>query len=248
MTTSQINRLSLNTSTSNEHCYKTTILNTISSEDLHDGSLVLASSSEETSEARTKTIGVVANSSSRAIASGLISVSGQRVGSRRALLLVARRTTVASITQATHMLHGVPRSLVHASGLGGKMLLGPASSLVVAVVGADGSLASSTLVTSEALALTGAAVADTLVRALGPGMNIVGVNSGANPSKVKGAGARRAVGAGPLIISVQSSEAFAVAIHLTSSVAGALILAHASLAVSLLGPHILAPGLLHKRR
>jgi hypothetical protein len=215
---------------------------------LHNSGLVLASGTEETSEASTDTVRVVADSTTRAITSSLVTISSKRISTRGTLLLVAGRTAVTSITQASNMLHGIPGGIVNTSSLAGKMLLRPASSLVITVIGANGTLASSSLVSSEALALTRAAIADSLVGAFSPGMEVVGVDGGTNPSKIKGASTGRAIRASPLILTVKTSEALAVAIHLASSMSRALVLAHASLTVALLGPHILTPGFLNERR
>jgi len=79
-------------------------------------------------------------------------------------------------------------------------------------------------------------------------MQVVGVDGGAHPCEVKGAGAGGAVRAGPLVFAVQAGEALAVAVDLAGAVTGALVLAHACLAVTFLGPHVLAPRLFHERR
>jgi hypothetical protein len=215
---------------------------------LHNSGLMLASGSEEASEASTNTIRVITDSTSRAITSSFISVTIKRISSGRALLLVASRSTVTSVTQASNMLHGIPRSVIHTSGLAGKMLLRPASSLVITVVRAHSTLASSSFVTSEALALARTAVTDTLIGTLSPRMQVVRVDRSTNPCKVKRASTRRAVRTSPFILAIKTLEALAVAVHFASSVTRALILAHTSLAMTLLSPHILTPRFLNKRR
>ena len=102
---------------------------------------MLASGSEEASEASADTVGVVADSTAGAVTASLVTVSGKGIGAGGALLLVAGGAAVSSITEASHMLHGIPGGLVHASSFAGQMLLRPASSLVVTVVGAHGCIA-----------------------------------------------------------------------------------------------------------
>jgi len=126
------------------------------------------------------------------------------------------------------------------------VLLGPAGTTVVAVIGADGSLASYTFVSGEALAGANLAVAETSVGALRPGVEIIGVDNSANPCKVLGAGSQGAVRAGPLGLSVEADEAVAVIVHLASAVVGAVVLAETTHAMSLLVPGDLAPTLLVK--
>lgn len=131
------------------------------------------------------------------------------------------------------------------------MLLGPASSTVVTVVRADGTLASNTLISSKALALTSVTVANSLVRALSPGVKVVGIDHVTNPGKVLGTGALRAIRAGPLSLAINAGVALAVVVELAGSVAGALVLAHTGAAVTSLVPGVLAtgsPGLVLKRR
>jgi hypothetical protein len=146
------------------------------------------------------------------------------------------------------VFHCVPRSGVHAVSLGSKVLLGPASSTVIAVVRADGTLASNALISSEALALTGGSIANTFVGALNPGVEIVVVHNTTNPGEVLGACAERAVRTSVLGLAVNALEASAVVVELTGSMSRALVLAHTSLAVATLIPGDLSPRLLDVRR
>lgn len=141
------------------------------------------------------------------------------------------------------MLHCVPGLRVSAASLGSEVLLGPAGAAVVAVIGAEGALASNTVVTGEAVAGAGGAVARALVGALGPRVQVVRVHDITNPGKVLRTGAKRAVGSGPLGLTVEAGKALAVVVGFAGSVVGAVVLAHAALAVSSLVEGDLAPGL-----
>ena len=124
------------------------------------------------------------------------------------------------------------------------MLLRPAGTTVVAIVGADGSLASNTFVSWETLAGANFSVAEASVGALRPGVEVIGVDNIANPCKVLGAGSKRAVRASPLGLAVEAEEAVAVVVNLAKAVVGAVILAETTHAVSLLVPGDLPPALL----
>jgi len=137
---------------------------------LEERGLVLAPGSEEAREAYAGALCVVADTSARAISTRLVSVTVERIRARGAFLEVASGATVASIAEAAHMLEGVPGLSVDAVSLRGEVLLGPADTTFVAVVGAYRSLASNTLVTREALARTRLAVASALVGALSDGV------------------------------------------------------------------------------
>jgi len=210
---------------------------------LEDGGLVLAVGSVETREARAGSVAEVANTSSGAIAAGLVAIAVQRISARGALLQLAGGSAVASITEASDVFHGVPRSVVGAAGFVCKVLLGPASTAVIAVIRAGRTLACNTIITREALALASLAVARSLVGALHPGVQVVRVDDITNPGEVARAGAQRAVGAGPLRLAVQTCEALAVVVHLACAVVGAVILAQTAVAVAALVPGDLAPCL-----
>jgi len=192
---------------------------------LKDSGLVLASGSKEAREARASSFVEVADSSSRAVSACFISISVEGVGSRRALLELARRSSVSSVAKASYMLHGIPRSRICARDLGSQVLLGPASSTIVTVVVADGSLTSNTIVAGKAVASTGSAVASSLVGALNPRVKVIGVDDLSNPGKILGASSLGAIGSGPLCFAVQTSVAFAVIVDLASAVVGARVLA-----------------------
>jgi hypothetical protein len=109
-----------------------------------------------------------------------------------------RRTSVARVAKAAHVLHGVPRGRVQPVGLGREVLLGPAGAAVVAVLGAKRALAGDAVVAREARTRARFPVAHALVAALLPRVHVVGAEDGADPGKVLGAHALRAVGARPL--------------------------------------------------
>ena len=96
------------------------------------------------------------------------------------------------------MLHSVPGRGVGAARLGSQVLFRPAGAAVIAVVGAQRALAGHTVVAREAGAGAAGAVAGSLVGALHPGMQVVGVHHVSHPCEVLGTGALRAVGAGPI--------------------------------------------------
>jgi len=141
------------------------------------------------------------------------------------------------------MLHGIPRLSVLTTSLHGKMLLRPASSTIIAVVRAEGSLASNAFIAGEAGAHAGLAVAKTLIGAFSPGVQVVGSNDITDPSVIVGASALRAIRTGPFRLHIETSEALAVVVHLASSMIGAMVLAETSLAMSLAVPGDLAPRL-----
>jgi len=203
----------------------------------------LALGAIETGETRADAGSVVAQASAGAVSAGLVTVTIKRVGAGRALLQVAGRAAVAGVTEAAHVLHGIPRLRVGAASLGGEMLLGPAGAAVIAVVGAEGTLASNTVVAREAVAGSGSAVAGSLVGAFSPRVEIIGIHDVSNPSKVLGASALGAIRAGPFRLAVETRETLAVIVCFAGSVVGAVVLAHTSLAVSSLVKGNLSPRL-----
>jgi len=140
------------------------------------------------------------------------------------------------------VLHGIPGGGVSAASLGSQVLLRPAGAAVITVVGAQGALAGHTVIAGEAAASAGGAVAGSLVGALSPGMQIVGIDHLTHPGEVLGAGAQGAVGTSPLRLAIQTGEALAIVVHLTGSVVGAVILTQPSLSVPSLVPSNLTPG------
>lgn len=207
---------------------------------------MLASGAEETAEAAAGAGTVVTDTTARAVTTSLITIAIQRIHATGALLLVASGATVASIAQAADVLHAVPGSGVQATSLGSQVLLGPAAASVIAVVGAHSTLASHTIVTSEALAGASLAVAHTLVGALSPRVQVVLVDNGSNPGEVLGAGSLRAIRASPLGFAVQTQVAVAVVVQLASTVTRAAVLAKSTLAVAALVPGNLSPVLINK--
>ena len=112
------------------------------------------------------------------------------------------------------------------------MLLRPACSTVIAVVGTKSSLTSDAIVARKATAGAGGTVACPFVGALDPRMKIVSIHHISDPSEVLRAGALRAIWTSPFRLTIQTCEAQAVVVELAGTVIGAVILAKASLAVS----------------
>jgi len=158
-------------------------------------------------------------------------------------LEIAGRATVSSITEATNVLHRVPWGGVNTASFVGKDLLRPASAAIIAVIGAYSSLASNTIISTEALAQSSLSVTQALVRAFSPWLQVVVVHDRTNPSEVVGASAQRAIRTSPFSFSIQTSEAFAVVVEFTSSVVGARVFTKSTLSVSLLVPSHLTPVL-----
>ena len=82
------------------------------------------------------------------------------------------------------------------------MLLRPACSAVIAVVGTKSSLTSDAIVTREAAAGAGGTVACPFVRALDPRMEIVSIHHISDPSEVLRAGALRAIWTSPFRLTI----------------------------------------------
>lgn len=212
---------------------------------------MLASGSEESSEARAGTIAEVAFATARALTASLRTISIKRVSSRRALLEIAGRSSVSLVANAPDVLHRIPGLAVRTIGTAREVLLGPASSTVVTVVRADGTLTRNTFIASKALALSSAAIADTLVGALSPGVEVVSINHITDPSKVLGASSQGAIRPRPLGLTVNAGIAQAVVVELAGTMSRALVFAHASAAVASLIPGILStssPGFVLERR
>lgn len=94
----------------------------------------------------------------------------------------AVRASSSKIANTSSLLVGIPRRVVNSSGFVGKLLLSKANTSIAASVGADRALAGNSFVVREALALSGLAVAKTLVRALNDRMGIVSILNITNPS------------------------------------------------------------------
>jgi len=124
------------------------------------------------------------------------------------------------------------------------MLLRPACSTVIAVVGTKSSLTSDAIVaTREATAGAGGTVACPFVGALDPRMKIVSIHHISDPSEVLRAGALRAIWTSPFRLTIQTCEAQAVVVELAGAVVGAVVLAEAILTISSLVESSLTPSL-----
>jgi len=209
---------------------------------------VLASGTEETTETAADTSRIVANTPAGAISATLVTITIERIGTGRALLQVARRSAVSQITQATNMLHGVPRSGVHSAYLGSQVLFRPASPAVITVVGAKGSLTSNTFITGETVARTRFTITKTLVGALNRRMEIILVDNGTNPSIILGASTLRTIGTSPLRSTIKTNITQAIVIQFASSVTRTRILTKTTLSVATFVPSNLSPTFSNKGR
>jgi len=104
------------------------------------------------------------------------------------------------------------------------MLLRPASSSLIAVIRAHSSLAGNSFITGEAAAQTSLAVTQTLVGALCPRRQVIGIDHFANPSKILRACSLGAIRTSPLGLAIQTSEALAVVVELAGAMVGAVVL------------------------
>lgn len=202
----------------------------------------------ETRETGAGSISEVTDSTTGAITSSLVAITIQGVSARGTFLELTGRSTVSGVTEATNVLHGIPGSLVSAPSLVSQVLLRPARTTVVTVIGAGRTLARNAVVSREALAGAGLAVARALVGALHPGVEVVGVDDITDPGEIAGAGAEGAVWASPLVFTIQTSEALAVGVLLAGAVVGAVVLTQATVAVTALVPGHLPPALDGVRR
>lgn len=190
---------------------------------LTQDSLILALGSIVAVEATADTGGVIAQTSTRAVTTSLITVTLQNIRTRGALNQRAVRATSSQITHATNLLLSIPGGRVDTTGLRSQLLLGEADTSITASIGADRALAGNSLIVSVALALTGLSIASTLVRALNHGVSIVSVFHSTNPGGIFRAGSARAVGEGPSGLSVDSVVASAFIVSTARSVAIATV-------------------------
>jgi len=155
------------------------------SDSLSEDSLELTSSSEVSSEALAKTFGVITDSSSGAVSSLSVSRSQKNISTRWAFLKGAIWSSESSIAQASNMFRRIPNGGISGERSGssvGKEVFSDAKSSSTAIIWADGSLTSHTLVVIETGALSGLSVADSLVGALNRWMSLVKGGGGGNPS------------------------------------------------------------------
>jgi hypothetical protein len=139
------------------------------------------------------------------------------------------------------VLNSIPGLRVYTAGFRGKQFLGKARSTIITVIRAYGTLASDAIVSGEALARTGRAVAGALVRALYPWMQVIRVHNRSNPGIILGACSQGAVSTHPLSFTVETREALAVVVHFACAVTTATVFTETSLSMSLLIPRNLAP-------
>jgi len=92
----------------------------------------------------------------------------------------AVRSTESKITDASNMLLRIPGS-VGSSSINSELHLSGAESSLAALIRADGTLTSDTIVVGKALTLSNLAVANSLVGTLDSRVSIVSVGSDGNP-------------------------------------------------------------------
>ena len=134
---------------------------------------MLASVSVITIVALTKSKSIVTNPTTRTITSFCRTRSAKNIIPRRAFLLRAIRTTVSSIAFATEVLFGIPRSVVHRAMGAGKNLLSQANATPRAVIGAQCTLTSLSIVIFEANAFSCVAIASPLIRAFDTRVSVI---------------------------------------------------------------------------
>lgn len=130
---------------------------------LAENSLELALGAVVSVEARARASGVIANTSTRAVSTSLVTESLERIWARGAFQQRAIRTTATQITDASDVLLSIPRSRVNAGSLGGELLFREAHTSITARIRANSTLASNSVVVSEAGAFTSLAIANTLI-------------------------------------------------------------------------------------
>ena len=101
-----------------------------------------------------------------------------------------RRTTVPGVAETADVLESIPGLRVDAVRLGSEVFLRPASASVIAVEGTVRALTGISIVPGKAVAESGRSVADTLVRAFGHGMQIVGIGYLTYPSYIHRTGTK----------------------------------------------------------
>lgn len=142
---------------------------------------------------------------------------------------LARGAAVSGVAHAPHSLLRIPGRTIHAASLVGEDALGVTVAALVAVIRADSALAGDTVVASEAGAGSRLAVAGSLIRALDPGVEVVGVHYRANPSKVFGASSQRAIRARPFGFTTEPNVAVTIDVVFAIAMTIALILARSLL-------------------
>ena len=166
---------------------------------------------------------IVASSTTGAVTSLCVTVSLKHIRTRGTLNKRAIRTTTTKIANTSDMLVGIPGGGVCAGSLSGKLFLSEANTGIGASVGADGSLASDTLIVGEAGALSGGAVTVTLVRALNNGVKVIGRLNVSYPSHGFGASALGAISGSPSGIAILTVVASTLVVDPAGSIATAPI-------------------------
>ena len=164
--------------------------------------MLLAFSSVVAGEARANTGVVVTDTTSRAVTTLISAISTHNIGVRGAFTEGAVRSTESNVADASLLLQSVPRGDIFFTSFSSKLLRSHTDSTVIAVIRADGTLASVTFVVVVALAQTSLAVTGSLVGAFCAFVAAVVDGSYRHPRLTHRTCALRAVSAGPCSIRV----------------------------------------------
>lgn len=187
-------------------------------ESLSKNGLELTSGSVVTVEALADAARVVAQPSTGAIASRLVTEPLHHIRTGGALNERAIRSTTTQITNTSHVLLSIPRLGVCASSLLCKLFLSKAHTRVATSVGADGTLAGNTFVVIVANTLARLSITTSLVGALDNRVSVVCVHYVSDPSLGLRACSTRAIRASPRGLSVHSVVASTLVVVSTASV------------------------------
>lgn len=210
-------------------------------EDLINCGLILALCSEKSREATASTFSIIAQTTTRTVSARLVSVAIKRVCSRRTLLHVTCRTAVASVTETSDVFHGIPRFRVSATSFGREVLFRPTSSAIIAIVWAQSTLTSDTIVTWKAVACATSSITGTFIGAFSPWVQVIGIHHFTNPGKIFRARSLGTIRSSPFGFTIKAGKAFAIIVHLTGTVVGAVILTQAALSMASFIPSNLPP-------
>lgn len=145
-----------------------------------------------------KSYTIIAETSSRAFTACFVAIAVERIPTRWAFTHITCRAAVTCIAQTSNMLVRVPRKSVSPSSLLSEELLGPACTMLAALVRTNGALTGDAFVSHKAFTSSSLSVTDTLVRALSPRMKIVRVHNTSNPCVIPRTSAQRTVRSYPI--------------------------------------------------
>jgi hypothetical protein len=163
---------------------------------------VLATIAEVSIKTTTKSIAVVAQSTSRAVASFGRTMSTQDIHSRGTFLERAIGTTIANVTFASHVLFGIPGRGIGGTKFAGQIFEAHADTASIAVIGAGGTFTCLSTVTGKALAVPLLSIAVALVGAFSERMGVVHGHDVSHPRVSLGTSTKRAVVSGPRVVAI----------------------------------------------